>query len=124
MIQFITGTADQAASHIAVNTQIDDVNLDLDTVIPLGFIVTELVTNCFKHAFSDGKKGTIWVYFKRISENDFELRIEDNGVGLNSVHSPEHSKSMGLNLVRVFAQQLDTDLSISSNNGTQVRLII
>ncbi|MBM4240264.1 MAG: PAS domain-containing protein, partial [Euryarchaeota archaeon] len=67
-------------SNIKLNLQVEDHDLDINTTIPLGLIVNELISNCIKYAFPDGKKGEINVEFL-LRDGTFVLEVGDNGVG-------------------------------------------
>ncbi|MEL6989525.1 MAG: sensor histidine kinase, partial [Bacteroidota bacterium] len=67
--------------QIEINTDIDDVELDVDTVIPMGLIVNELVSNALKYAFKDKEKGIVQLSIKQIG-NAIKLSVSDDGIGL------------------------------------------
>jgi two-component sensor histidine kinase len=107
--------------QIKFKLDLSDVYLDINTAIPCGLIINELVTNSIKHAFSDNQKGTIYIKFS--SEGDeLKLIINDDGVGLPTDFDMEHAKSLGLLLVTSLIQQLDGDMKIHTNNGTEFEI--
>src|SRR5208283_3825108 len=67
-------------SAITVEIKIEDIELDLESAIPCGLIINELLTNAFKYAFSDNRRGTISLDFTK-TDNAYTLSIKDNGVG-------------------------------------------
>jgi two-component sensor histidine kinase len=97
---------------------LDNTNISttLDTAIPIGLIVNELVTNSLKYAFTDLEQGEIHLEISRIN-NKYQLRIQDNGKGLPNGQLPENPKSLGLRLVNLFTDQLNGTLKYSSNKG-------
>ena len=97
---------------------LDNTNISttLDTAIPIGLIVNELVTNSLKHAFTNLEQGQINLEISRI-DNKYQLSIKDNGKGLPNGKLGENPKSLGLRLVKLFAEQLDGTLQYSNNNG-------
>ncbi len=97
-------------------------NLDLTKAIPCGIIINELITNCFKYAFSDGKPGRIAVRFHRNGKNRCELEIADNGIGLPKEHIEETVSSLGLQLVHTLARQLEAEMEIEIREGTRFTL--
>ncbi len=89
--------------------------IDLDTAIPLGLIVNELVTNSYKHAFTSNPNGLIDVSFHK-SATGFTLIVSDNGLG----YVPEDGKSQGLGmeLIYMLVEQLGGSIVFTKNNGT------
>ena len=110
---------------IAIQSDIicDDITLDVETVVPIGLIINELVTNSVKYAFEDRERGTITTTLNKVDQQ-LKLRVKDNGIGLNSDQLKVKEETFGHSLIRAFRDKLDADVNISSNNGTQVELII
>ena len=106
---------------IHLQTDIDDLNLDVDTVIPLGLVLNELLTNALKYAFPNNEKGNISVSLKE-DKNVLLLKVADDGVGLPS--SADDSSSFGHRLIHTFAKKLKADVDIQGEQGTQVLLKI
>jgi PAS domain S-box-containing protein len=92
--------------------------LDVDTAIPLGLIFNELFTNSLKHAFPDNREGTIKVGFHKKDEN-YQLTVEDDGIGLPEDFSIEESDTFGLQLVDALTQQIDAQVDVDSSQGTK-----
>ena len=109
--------------RIVLNQEIADLNLDVDTVIPLGLIVNELVSNALKYAFPDKQEGEIRV---RLQEKDGRLilQVADNGIGMQGVWTEEESQSFGYRLIHAFKNKLKADLDVNTKNGTAVTLRI
>jgi len=101
---------------ITADVEVDDIQLNIDTAIPMGLLVNELVSNSAKHAFPD-KKGNITLKLKSIDSGYF-LCVSDNGIGLPKDFNIEESSSLGLKLVKSLSIQLDGDLEIRANNET------
>lgn len=91
----------------SVDCEIDiiDVSLDIDTAVPVGLILNELVTNAYKYAFVNGQ-GRLRISAKKDSENGYILRVEDDGPGLPEGFDWRKSKSLGLRLVNRLSRQL------------------
>ena len=102
---------------IAVTSEIESIDLDLDTTIPLGLIVNELVTNAFKYAFPDDTGGTVFVGLK-VEGNTVHLTVSDNGIGLPENFSFSKTGSLGLELVENLTQQIDGKLAMNGEGGT------
>lgn len=107
---------------IELKNEAANVSFGLDTAIPLGFLLTELVSNCFKHAFPDREKGEIRVSLDAIGEERFQLIVADNGIGIPADVDWENPPSLGLELVKIFVDQLHGESEITTDNGTEVRV--
>ena len=111
--------ASMSTSKIGIVTDLVETNnrLTIDGAVPLGLIINELLTNCYKHAFPKGKKGIITVSLKENIES-FTIKVSDNGVGLPEDFNHEESKTLGMELVFILVEQLDSKLSIENTNGS------
>jgi len=97
---------------------------DIDTAIPLGLIVNELVSNAYKHAFKNKEEGTIKVEISQEDNAKYLLRVKDDGVGISEDINLKKSKSLGLKLVHSLgARQLKGDIQISNNKGCQFEIL-
>jgi len=103
---------------IKLNLQTEDVRLVVDTAIPCGLIINELVTNSFKHAFPDGQEGEVTIIFRQVDEGKYHLEVCDDGVGIPEDIDILKSPSLGLQLVTVLIQQLSGEMKIKSEGGT------
>ncbi|MDR7665366.1 histidine kinase dimerization/phosphoacceptor domain -containing protein [Methanosarcina sp. Z-7115] len=97
---------------------------DMDTAVPLGIIINELVSNSLKHAFPGKDIGEIRINLCREKDesdgsNLFTLTISDNGVGIPEKIDIEDLESLGLQLVTTLIDQLDGELELKRNNGTE-----
>jgi PAS domain S-box-containing protein len=115
-------TTDASLSRVNLQLAIDDVALAVDKAIPCGLVLNELVTNSLKHAFPDGRSGTIRVEFARVEGGRFRLIVADDGVGLPNGFDIATSEWLGLQLVSTLSKQLDADLEVASGQGTSVQL--
>jgi two-component sensor histidine kinase len=92
--------------NINIDLQVANEHIDIDTAIPLGLILNELITNAYKYAFPDGQVGKVIIKFYREADQ-FILRVSDDGVGLPSDVEVRKSHSLGLNLVKGLVRQLE-----------------
>lgn len=104
-----------------------DVNIDI--AVPCGLIVNELLTNALKHAFPDnftgsnGKEGKVVDIFFTEKDNTYELRLNDNGIGLPEEKDLEDISSMGFHLVKIIAEdQLRGSWQMESKDGVRARI--
>jgi len=105
---------------ISVCYDMDDIEMDLDTAIPCGFVINELVTNALKHAFTGRDQGAIRISLKRAPGNILTLVVEDDGRGFPKSVNFRDTESLGLQIVTALSQQLDADVSMMSGNGTRI----
>jgi len=102
---------------VRLHLEIADVQTGLDNAVPFGLLLTELITNCLKHAFEGRQAGDIWVQLCREADGD-HLTVSDNGVGLPAVFdSAAQSTSMGLQLADGLARQLGGRLRARTEGG-------
>ena len=108
--------------RVQLVVEASDLELPLDSAVPCGLVVNELVTNALKHAFPDGRRGSVTVRAALGSGKKVTVSVADDGIGLGADVSLEHSGSMGLRLVTTLARQLAGQLVVSRNKGTLVEL--
>ncbi len=110
-------------STVEVTVDVASVELAIETAIPCGLIVTELLTNALKYAFPDdgwAVSGEPEIRVRLIREGtDCLFWVDDNGVGLPEDFDWENSSSLGLRLVRILTRQLRGELGIDRRNGTR-----
>lgn len=105
-----------------INFSIDTekVFLDVSQAVPLGLIVNEAVNNTVKYAFPDHEKGEVTVSFKSTEKDLYELIISDNGVGLPENFNIDETESLGMNLMRGLADQLDGTFLLENKKGLKI----
>jgi len=109
--------------RVTLNLQLKDVFLDINTAIPCGLILNELVTNALKYAYSDQENGRLKIMFKlNKKEKQYTLEIEDNGPGLPKEFEATKSGTLGLQLVHILIKQLHGNLTINRENGTHIHM--
>lgn len=104
------------SNEITATFDIEHVLLNIDTAIPMGLLVNELVSNSIKHAFPTGK-GNVSIKLK-LSGDKYILTVSDNGTGLPSDVDPFNASSLGLQLVASLSIQLEGDLEVKRNGET------
>lgn len=119
LIKNIAASQQNEQQNINITLDVDDSNIDVDTLIPLGLILNELITNCYKYAFKDRLSGDIFIRFRQ-QESDMVLSIKDNGVGLPDNIDIKNTRSLGMNLVRGLTRQIHGRLDFKTNTeGTE-----
>lgn len=106
---------------IETKFDLEESTISIDTAIPCGLIVNELVTNSLKYAFPDGEKGKIEVSLRSNNET-YTLTISDNGVGLPESFEPENAETLGLQLVNSLVRQIGGVLEVKRNDGTEFKI--
>lgn len=104
--------------RITLTVQAESVALNIDTALPCGMILNELVSNALKHAFPPGKCGEIRIALSITPDHQGRLRVQDTGVGLPETSTIERTESLGLKLVKLFTEQLNGTLDIRREQGT------
>ena len=108
---------------VKLNLKIKDVFLDLNTAIPCGLIINELVSNSLKHGFPGEKNGEIKIAMHPLDKNGMEVIVSDNGVGLPKGMDFIGTKTLGLHLVNLLAEdQLHGDIKLDRTKGTSFHI--
>lgn len=108
---------------ISLEFNLEEVFLNLDTSIPCGLIINEVVSNSLKYAFEGRENGVIKVEFSQLSDGKLKLIISDNGIGLPDNFDIENAESLGLQLVTTLVTQVSGDLVIDTSSGTQFSIV-
>lgn len=106
----------QEDQTITLTMDVDDSKVNIDTAIPLGLILNELITNCYKYAFKGRQSGEIHIVFHQ-TDKEFFLSVKDNGIGLPLDLDIQKTRTLGMNLVRGLVRQLNGTLNFYS--GTE-----
>lgn len=113
--------------QVILEKQLQKIDVDVDRLIPIGLIVNELISNAMKHAFDQteqAEQAEIQVRLSLSKRNHIELEVSDNGKGMQSSVDIEKSDSIGMKLIRIFSQKLNSLIEITNDNGTHVKLTI
>jgi PAS domain S-box-containing protein len=116
-------TYSETSSNITMNIKSEPISLNIETAIPCGLIINEIITNSLKYAFPDNRSGLITINFNSDQDNNLTLIVADNGIGLPRDFDLTKSKSLGLSLINSLAKrQLDGTIEIVDNNGTLFKI--
>ena len=119
LVRSIRGSNDR----VEVKLDIDDLKLSIDTVIPLGLIINETITNALKYGITEDYKGKIQVSVKKIGAKRYEMFLGDNGIGYPEDVDPKNISSLGLKLIYNLSRQLRGSISRDHDQpGTYYRI--
>ncbi|BDZ69784.1 PAS domain S-box protein [Methanobacterium petrolearium] len=97
--------------------EVERITLNMETAVPLGLIVSELVSNSLKYGFPDERRGKIWVYLKK-NGDQYHLTVGDNGVGFPEGFEFKNTETLGLQLVNNLLNQLGGEMTLETHHGT------
>jgi two-component sensor histidine kinase/uncharacterized protein HemY len=106
-----------AEKRITIECAMEQVNVDVDTAVPLGLIVNELLTNTLKYAFPEGQQGKVLINLQKQADGILKLEIADNGIGKSGLIQ---GTGFGGQLVALLTQQLNGSMKETVNNGTHI----
>jgi len=112
----------RAQGEVVLELEIADVALGIDRAIPCGLVINELISNALKHAFPDGRAGTVRVELVAVDGGRLRLTVRDDGIGLPPGFAIDRAESLGLQLVHTLAEQLDAVLVVRSDGGAAFEL--
>lgn len=109
--------------EIRFNVDTANISLGIDTAIPCGLVINELISNSLKYAFKKGQKGEISVQLRQHRDNEYELTVGDTGGGLDASIDFRTTESLGLQLVTSIAEsQLHGKITLDRTKGTVFRI--
>jgi PAS domain S-box-containing protein len=111
------------AGGIALRFDLEEVFLNLDTSIPCGLIINELVSNSLKYAFQGREKGVVVISFSKLADGKLKLIVADDGIGLPEGFDIENAESLGLQLVTTLVTQISGKMEIDRTNGTCFNIV-
>ena len=107
------------ADNVTLHLDIAPLSLSIETAIPCGLIINELISNAFKHAFPDDQAGEIWIEVQPADNQRLSLAVRDDGVGLPSGFDFRRTPSLGLTLVNTLIKQLNGAIELNRGKGTE-----
>lgn len=109
-------------AKVTLKTDITAKFLNLNTIIPLGLLLNEIISNSLKYAFKTEKNGEITINIHKTKTNKYEMEISDNGVGFDEDIEDRKTNSLGLELVKIFTEQLNGKIEKIDTYGTTYKL--
>ncbi|MFU2192264.1 PAS domain S-box protein [Methanobacterium sp. MZD130B] len=104
--------------RVKIDMNVENIMIDINTAIPLGLIINELLSNSMKHAFPGKKEGEINLEFG-IKDDEHFLIIRDDGIGFPSDVDYKNTSSLGLQLVNTLTRQINGEIELDATNGTK-----
>ncbi len=123
LLQNLCDSYNISNDKVKIQSNIEDLNLDVDTMIPIGLILNELLTNAFKYAFNEKAAGVLEIYLTE-KNKQLQLSVKDNGPGFPLELDAKTATSFGLRMIRAFAQKLKAEVEIKNQNGASVKINI
>ena len=108
-------------NHINSIINVDDVELNIETAVPIGLILNELVSNSLKHGFPNGS-GEVYIKLKTVDDK-YEMRVGDNGIGFPKDVDFKNTDSLGLQLVNSLVNQIDGEIELNTIHGAEFVII-
>jgi PAS domain S-box-containing protein len=122
LVDHLFMSAKSSGTVVTLEKDVEELSFGLDTALPLGLLITELVSNCLKHAFPGNSKGQVEISLRSVGDHEYELTVVDNGVGIPECVDLRNPSSLGIHLVENFVRQLHGKIEINRTNGTEVRV--
>ncbi len=118
LCQFLFQSYGDKTDRIQLTVNADKVAFDMDTAMPCGLLINEIVSNSLKYAFPDERNGEIKIELRKLPDQMVMMSISDDGIGLAEDFTIEKSETLGHQLIIALANQLDGELNVSHENGT------
>lgn len=110
-------------TKVETSVKAENMRFDVDTAIPLGLIINELITNSYKYAFTENKIGKLIISIEQLDVENFKLQLSDNGSGFQNDFNIVNAKSLGLRLVNRLVKQLQGALKLVNDNGAHFEIV-
>lgn len=117
LVNDITNAFDIDTTKIKIEMDIQEVDLDMNILVPFALILNELITNAFKYAFEGRDKGVLQIKLAFLNDDQMELTVQDDGKGLPSNFNPETIESLGTTIIRLLVEQIKGELKFCSEPG-------
>ena len=109
--------------QVEIDLEVENMKLDIDTIMPMGLITNEIMTNSFKYAFAGVEDARIEVKIVKNIRNQVMFKISDNGRGFQETPDLKKPKSLGMQLISLLASQLNAELTLENRNGVTYTLV-
>lgn len=123
LTEYLWRSYGRRAQAVTLELEVDRAALTIETAVPFGLILNELVSNALQHAFREGQPGYLRISLRRRADGQLTLSVRDTGVGFPPDLEIAQGGTLGLQLVRALAEQLGGTLSVECRNGTTVTVV-
>jgi two-component sensor histidine kinase len=125
LIALIVSYSNSLEGKVRIELDVEDVNFVIDTAIPLGLVVNELVTNSYKHAFPGDRQGVIRISLHRESADTIVLIVSDDGAGMPRHPAPDTSAHFGIDTtLSIIRLQMNGTVDISTEGGVTYKITL
>lgn len=107
---------------IHLHTDIEDHPFRIDTIVPLGLILNEIISNSLKYAFADRKEGNLRVALRKTGDHRFSLDVSDDGVGIPEKIEFSTAESLGMQLIQMLSGQINGEVKLFRDKGTHYHI--
>jgi PAS domain S-box-containing protein len=121
LVEELYATYKMSRDTINLKIDVDDLILDMETAIPLGLLINEMVSNSLKYAFSDSEhleNGEIDIKLRKVKK-EYKLKVSDNGIGIPDNVDFHQSETLGLQLISSLTDQIDGEIELKRDQGTK-----
>jgi len=108
---------------IKLKMNLENVFLDIQTAVPCGLILNELITNSLKHAFPEGRGGEIIVELHPLEEHTFQMVVKDNGVGIPKDLDINYTTTLGFQIAAMLVKQIEGLMEVQKEGGTTIKIV-
>lgn len=122
LCQQLSAGAGATERGIRLTVDAASTQVGLETAVPLGLLLNELITNSLKHAFPDGRQGAITISVQAAAQGQCQVAVRDNGIGMPDAEMLSKSRSLGVKLLKTLAGQIDASLALYNDNGAVTTL--
>ncbi|HTL81701.1 MAG TPA: two-component regulator propeller domain-containing protein [Bacteroidia bacterium] len=107
---------------IHLKADIEEHPFRIDTIVPLGLILNEIISNSLKYAFADRNEGNLYVSLRKLNDGKFLLEVSDDGKGIPANVKFETAESLGMQLIQMLSGQINAKVEVDTKNGTRYRI--
>jgi len=118
----LLATYNDQKDKIRIKVNSCDISFTIETAVPFGLLINELITNSLKHGYPNGKKGSISISLNRLENDTFELNYFDDGIGLPLTVMNGHAVSFGTYLIEMLVSQLEGSIELVPSIGTNYKI--
>ncbi len=112
------------SERVSISFETDPIEVGVNSAIPCGLILNELLSNALKYAFPEARRGAIVVGFRVRNPAELVLSVEDDGIGIPPGLDWKNANSLGLRIVQILTRQLDASVTVSSAHGTRFEIVL